>query len=577
MKKSLLFALAVCISGVSFAAATDTVRYTICSGETVTLEEWTGRYTSDAGYTFRWYENQSVTPITGETLRSYNVLPTSDCVYMLVVLRYGMPVDTLCFKITVKQNTTGTFNVSACDSLTWIDNITYTESIYTPTVILRNAEGCDSVVSLHLTIHNGVHGSINKTACDSYTWHGTTYTSSGTMTYSYVDNNGCHSDTTLHLTIEQSTHNSEWQTSCDSYYWQGTTYTTGGDKTRSYTNSQGCPSTDTLHLTIKQSTSGTDVKTACDAYNWIDGNTYIGNTSTPTVTLRNSAGCDSIVTLHLTIGYSQHTSQSQSACDSYTWQTSGQTYTESGAKVFRHTPDQYGCVNTDTLHLTIVSTNHNVLNVAECGEYEWHNNVYTRTCTAVYRYSDDGGVCDNSDTLHLTIYDAQRPDVKPLVEKKHTGSTTPWMLIYPRTEGEAECSYQWYKDGVPIDGATKQYYQLHKESAGTMVDYSVWVADANMLQCGTFSTKTVVFENSNSKQLDVYPNPSTGRFAITLDLDENTTAEGTIYTIDGMKVKSISIDGNNCMGIEEVLAPGTYILRVKTSDGTLYTQRIVVK
>ena len=46
---------------------------------------------------------------------------------------------------------------------------------------------------------------------------------------------------------------------------------------------------------------GTDVQIACSSYTWIDGNTYTSSTTTPTYVLTNAAGCDSIVTLNLTI------------------------------------------------------------------------------------------------------------------------------------------------------------------------------------------------------------------------------------------------------------------------------------
>ncbi len=48
-------------------------------------------------------------------------------------------------------------------------------------------------------------------------------------------------------------------------------------------------------------TTGTDVITACDSYTWIDGITYTSSNNTATYTLSNAAGCDSIVTLDLTI------------------------------------------------------------------------------------------------------------------------------------------------------------------------------------------------------------------------------------------------------------------------------------
>ena len=47
--------------------------------------------------------------------------------------------------------------------------------------------------------------------------------------------------------------------------------------------------------------TGTDLQTACDSLVWIDGMTYTTDNNTATHTLTNIAGCDSIVTLDLTI------------------------------------------------------------------------------------------------------------------------------------------------------------------------------------------------------------------------------------------------------------------------------------
>ena len=45
-------------------------------------------------------------------------------------------------------------SISSCDSYTWIDGNTYTSSVNTPTFTLTNAAGCDSIVTLNLTINN---------------------------------------------------------------------------------------------------------------------------------------------------------------------------------------------------------------------------------------------------------------------------------------------------------------------------------------------------------------------------------------------------------------------------------------
>ena len=95
----------------------------------------------------------------------------------------------------------------------------------------------------------------------------------------------------------------DFQTACDTYTWMdGITYTSSTNTpTWTLTNAAGCDSVVTLDLTINYSNTGTDVQTACNTYTWIDGITYTSSTNTPTWTLTNAAGCDSVVTLDLTI------------------------------------------------------------------------------------------------------------------------------------------------------------------------------------------------------------------------------------------------------------------------------------
>lgn len=61
---------------------------------------------------------------------------------------------------------------------------------------------------------------------------------------------------------------------------------------------------DVVTVTVNNSNTGTDVQTACDSYTWIDGNTYTADNNTATHLLTNMDGCDSLVTLNLTIANS---------------------------------------------------------------------------------------------------------------------------------------------------------------------------------------------------------------------------------------------------------------------------------
>ena len=130
--------------------------------------------------------------------------------------------------------------------------------------------------------------------------------------------------------INTSNFGTDTQVHCDSFTWiDGITYTSSNNTaTDTLINTAGCDSVVTLDLTILNSTTGVDVQSHCDSYTWIDGITYTSSNNTATDTLINAAGCDSVVTLDLTISNSTSGVDVQSHCDSYTW-INGITYTNS--------------------------------------------------------------------------------------------------------------------------------------------------------------------------------------------------------------------------------------------------------
>ncbi len=67
------------------------------------------------------------------------------------------------------------------------------------------------------------------------------------------------------------------------------------------TSSSSCFTTDTVLVGIGNSNTGTASVTACNSYTWIDGNTYTTSTNTPTFVMTNASGCDSTITLNLSL------------------------------------------------------------------------------------------------------------------------------------------------------------------------------------------------------------------------------------------------------------------------------------
>ena len=118
--------------------------------------------------------------------------------------------------------------IIACDSYTWIDGITYTSNNNTATQTLTNVAGCDSIILLNLTIHTYDSIVSNVNICDSYSFNGTTYDSSGTYIYSSTNTHGCDSTYILNLIINQSNDSYTTITSCDSLLWNDSIYTQSG-------------------------------------------------------------------------------------------------------------------------------------------------------------------------------------------------------------------------------------------------------------------------------------------------------------------------------------------------------------
>lgn len=91
----------------------------------------------------------------------------------------------------------------ACDTYTWIDNQTYTASTTSPQYHLATTQGCDSLVTLHLTIGHPTHDTITATIQqgETYSDHGFNEDQPGIYTQSYTSREGCDSTITLVLSV----------------------------------------------------------------------------------------------------------------------------------------------------------------------------------------------------------------------------------------------------------------------------------------------------------------------------------------------------------------------------------------
>ena len=126
-------------------------------------------------------------------------------------------------------------------------------------------------------------------------------------------------------------------------------------------------------------TTSTDNISSCIPITWIDGNTYSSNNTTATHTLVNVGGCDSIITLNLIINTGSNGIDNRNSCDSILW-IDGNTYTSNNttATHILTNGDINGCDSLVTLNLTINTldtgitlNNHTITSNAVGSTYQW--------------------------------------------------------------------------------------------------------------------------------------------------------------------------------------------------------------
>lgn len=489
--------------------------------------------------------------------------------------------------LTIGYSNTGDTTAFACDNFTWYGT-TYTETPeVAPTHTFTNALGCDSVVTLHLTVHHTIYGDITATACDSFTWNDSVYTESGDYIQVFPAANGCDSVVTLHLTINNTIVEHIAATACDNYTWNGVTYTESGDYTEVFPGPNDCDFVVVLHLTINTPVTELVEATACDSYTWNDD---IYTESGDYIQIfPASNGCDSVVTLHLTINNSVTDFVDVNACNSYTWNES--VYTENGD----YTQTFFtvnGCDSVVTIHLTIGTPVADSVEVTACDSYMWNDSVYTESGDYTQTFTTVCG-CDSVVTLHLTV----NTSVADSVEDTACDSYI-WNEVTYTESGDYT---QTFTAVNGCDSVVTLHLTIH-ESA--LIDVYLTIQESDLpytygdttfepgtVQSGDYvfnlttadgcdsiivlhlTVETGVSDHILASDMKVYPNPTTGKLFVEFDeVSMNTQLQ--VYDIYGKLIMQYTINDRLTELNIGHLANGVYLLRMV--DGSSSSKMVKV-
>ena len=343
---------------------------------------------------------------------------------------------------SVKEPVTKDIYKESCGVYQWNDEEYDHSDDYIQTFTAAN--GCDSIVTLHLTVNTATEGDTSATVCGSFDWYNYTgLTQSGDYTHTMSNAADCDSIVTLHLTVNTATEGDTSATVCGSFDWYNYTgLTQSGDYTHTISNAMGCDSVVTLHLTVNQNHVVTDTKNICPSelpYTW-NGIVFNGAGS-QNVTLQTVNGCDSIVIMILTVNQTHVTTDNQTICESelpYTW--NGVTFNAAGVSTAT-LQDANGCDSTVIMTLSVNPS--------------YEVNETTTICESELPYTWNGIVFNTAGSQSITMQAVNGCD--SIVTMTLAVNPT-YMVTDARSICPSELPYTW--NGIVFNGAGSQNVTL---------------------------------------------------------------------------------------------------------------------
>ena len=288
-------------------------------------------------------------------------------------------IVTLTLSVNPVESTT--LSAAICEGTSYTENGFNVSEAGTYTQNLQTVNGCDSIVTLTLSINPVANTTLSVAICDgtTYTENGFNVSEAGTYTQNLQTVNGCDSIVTLTLNV-----NPVANTNLTAAICEGTTYTENGfnvSEAGTYTQNlqtvNGCDSIVTLTLSVNPVESTTLSAAICEGTIYTENGFNVSEAGTYTQNLQTINGCDSIVTLNLTINPTYNITIDASINEGETYEANG--FSESEAGTYVHTlQNEFGCDSVITLNLTVNSSlNDVVANAVEVSLYPNPARAYT--------------------------------------------------------------------------------------------------------------------------------------------------------------------------------------------------------
>jgi len=280
------------------------------------------------------------------------------------------------------------------------------------TANLTNINGCDSSVTLNLSVSNIITSNTSLTICPTelpYSWNGLIFNSAGSQSISLTSSSGCDSIATLNLSVSTPQSSTSSLTICYNqlpYSWNGLVFNNSGSQTVILQDINGCDSSATLNLQVQNTLTSTTTMAICPIelpYSW--NNIVLNGAGTQSVTLTSAGGCDSIATIVLSINPTYNTNEIVTICENETpFSWNGLTFSNTTTQSLT-LQTVNGCDSVVTLNLTVLPSTLINLDSTICSDllpFTWNGLIFSAAGTQSVSLTDING-CDSTITYYLAV------------------------------------------------------------------------------------------------------------------------------------------------------------------------------
>ena len=340
-----------------------------------------------------------------------------------------------------------------------------------------------------------------------------------------------------------------------------------------------------MHLTINNATAGDTTAVECNDFSWY-GNVY-SSTGTYTHNLTNVNGCDSVLTLDLTINEPDTTTENQTICQGSTYSWYGTDYTIAGTYYYDSVSTITGCdsilqlvLNVNPLPVVDLGADTNMCNISSIildaqnsgSTFIWSNDLTTPTISVSTEGSysvtvTNAFACENSDTIEVSLSSTEITSV--FVDSISCNGNNDAAITINATGGETP--YQYTIDGVTYQ-ASNVFSNLSASNYAVKVkDASACVSQVNItsviepeqLVISSFDVSQIKCNGANDGAVSITAIGGTTPYQYSIDNQITYVSNNQINSL-GVGVYSLYVkDNHNCIvaGVDTSISqPDTIIV-----------------